>query len=225
MASKDNGSSNSNKYGPFSFVQDKWMEFSDTNRLEKLKDCQELETVVQNCLDPSSSSSSSERVALQGCKAGVRMGRFYGWLDSEYERMEGTKSGGLDVSFRPVDDQANNSSSSGGGCGKEIHGLWGCRAMALRCAPQMLLLKDCFQQYPPHVIGQVNMVAYEQQQGTTNQPPNVLNEKMPCGHLQRQLGQCVVDNATALEQRVRERRAQKKKKKKAQKQQQQQNNP
>ena len=91
----------------------------------------------------------------------------------------------------------DKSSSLSSCCTRETHALWGCRAIALGCAPELVKLKRCF----------------EDKLGTTNPPSMHYNDSNGetlslscCGLEQKVVGDCVLRNWNELNKRIEKRK-------------------
>lgn len=81
-------------------------------------------------------------------------------------------------------------------CGRETHALWGCRAIALGCAPDLVKLKSCFE----NKLGTTNpsLIQYEDSNSERL-------SSSPCGREQKVVGDCVLKNWAELNDRIKNR--------------------
>jgi hypothetical protein len=105
-------------------------------------------------------------------------------------------------------DICSSSNGKASSCSKEHHALWGCRAMALGCAKELVQLKKCFEENhdstnndPPYFCydGAVQQQQQQQQEGssvTFQQRDKVCSESM------RLLGECVTVKWKDLNERL-----------------------
>jgi len=175
----------------------RFQEFSDDQRLFRLQACQDIYTCVESCRNVRSSKLSGkdgeEMLDLEGCASGVRMVKYFDWRESLPTRIKLSNDikGETVVSMKTAStDQEKDEIPT---CARETHSMWGCRAVALGCAPHLIDLRNCFQEsYSKEHVLSVAQFSYENN-----------NEKdTPCGDIQKKLGDCVAKEAALLEQRI-----------------------
>mmetsp|Transcript_18428 Transcript_18428/g.27310 ORF Transcript_18428/g.27310 Transcript_18428/m.27310 type:complete len:192 (+) Transcript_18428:123-698(+) len=174
----------------------RFQRFSDEQRLFRLGTCQDIAKCVESCRNVRNSRLSGkecgEMLDLEGCVAGIRMVKYFDWRESQPTRIKlGDGARGETVlAIKPSHDKAKDEIPT---CARETHAVWGCRAIALGCAPHMIDLRNCFQEsYTTEQVLSVSQFGYE----------NNNNENIPCRDIQRALGECVAREASLLEQRV-----------------------
>ena len=118
---------------------------------------------IQEILQQCRQQQGQQNQVLEDCTPGLRMVRYFGWRNLH---------------------NSNN-------CAREVHSLWGCRAISLGCGPDLVRLKECFDERGNNLLQEPD-TAYEQ---------STLRDKLPCQDLQEQLGACVARRAMELEQR------------------------
>ena len=190
-------------------------EFMDQQRLERLKQCQEINTILRQCLETRNKMLAGEKVKEQEINIeqtvpGTRMMRYFGWHEETPSSPESVsfssiwqsaqEDGETKVSATelPNNTTTMNASSSAADiptCAKEAHALWACRSVCLGCAEHLRNLKDCFKLLPDQVLNTPE-TAYE---------PTMSNMAIPCRQSQEELGKCVVKNAKELQQRLKKK--------------------
>eukprot|EP01083_Nonionella_stella_P053476 141471_1 len=141
-------------------------------------------------------SSNSPRTKLNLTRAGMKMSRFYDWNLSNPRAQEAIHNMRSDGGFtsmlnlndnlqgrETVDDDVGAST-----CSREKHAIWGCRAMSVGCAKELVTLKKCFQ----NDLGTTNPqhFAYDRQVSS--------DEVDECRLDMRNLGDCVTKNMEEL---------------------------
>mmetsp|Transcript_13989 Transcript_13989/g.20893 ORF Transcript_13989/g.20893 Transcript_13989/m.20893 type:complete len:238 (-) Transcript_13989:47-760(-) len=217
--------------------------FADDQRLERLRQCLEIEEALFECeririkvaatttqTQPSSGrlglrwgkretnnddltvtdtdtsslndgdSSNSPRAKLNLTRAGMKMSRFYDWNLSNPRAQEAIHNMRSDGGFtsmlnlndtlegrKKFDDNVETST-----CSREKHAIWGCRAMSVGCAKELVTLKKCFQ----NDLGTTNPqhFAYDRQE-VSSDPDSKIDE---CRLDMRNLGDCVTKNMEDL---------------------------
>ena len=123
--------------------------------------------------------------------------------ESESESESGSTSNGtctididIDTFSSRVHLDASNSS-----CSREHHAVWGCRAMALGCAPELVQLKKCFQK---HENNHPTYFAYDDDQTDSDEVQAHAHapDENDCRLDMQKLGQCVSTNWKLLDARV-----------------------
>lgn len=147
--------------------------FADKQALERLKQCGEIEDALNECEkirklmkskgDTGMSQDYTRKINIQDTRAGMKIARFYDWGlinpraqeavaamrgDGGLRTLHPTVTDGKDTSRKDIKTKAVstekvNSSSAPALCHREKHAVWGCRAMALGCANDLVKLKKC----------------------------------------------------------------------------------
>ena len=178
-------------------------------------------TKSENSTDTSGSpSTSTPSYRLQDSRAGMKMARFYDWGLSNPRAQEAvaamrSDSAALHNLHANKDQPKGSGSSSANGakydtlisaahldasntsCSREHHAVWGCRAMALGCATELVQLKKCFQTHPnnnPKYFAYDNNTGDEAMDGSTN--------GNDCKLDMQKLGTCVLANWKELDSRA-----------------------
>jgi hypothetical protein len=86
----------------------------------------------------------------------------------------------------------SSSSSPSCSCPRETHALWGCRAMAFGCAPDLVEMKKCFK----NKLGTTNPSSLHYEDSEDNIPSS------SCGLEQKKLADCVLKNWTEMNERL-----------------------
>jgi hypothetical protein len=182
----------------------KFERFSDQQRLERLQSCQDLSACVKNCLHIqramiAKKMPEQQKMDMESCVAGIRMVKYYDWREGQPTRIMGEDDTLQANTLVNVPSAATKQTFVPGDvpptCAREVHSLWGCRGVALACAPDVIALRKCF-----HDQGdkeQVLSVPYFGYQEGVD-----VDKSIPCRELQEQLGKCVAVRATELEERV-----------------------
>ena len=172
----------------------------DQQRLERLDRCRELEQAWNDCKQRqkhkhrhkqkgSNKLDQTKRKELEDFPMGIRMVRYFQWRDLPKQQPGGC----LD------------------GCAREEHAVWACRATALRCGPELAILKACFDSHGPlEILGNATSTAYQAQQkeATENSATDSSSTSGPCRSLQQQLGLCVTRQVEQLYQRQQKQKQQ-----------------
>lgn len=209
-------SSEEDKEQPKAGIASRIGEFMDQQRLERLKQCQEIDAVLRDCLQRRNKMLNGETVpqeqeslSVDQIVPGTRMMRYFGWHKETPSSPESVSFSSVWQSASETDETtvtvkeemkpattANASASSTvtliPTCAKEMHAIWACRSVCLGCAGDLRNLKDCFQLLPEEVLN-AHETAYE---------PTLSNVTIPCRQSQEELGRCVVKNAKELQQRL-----------------------
>eukprot|EP00977_Amphora_coffeiformis_P003971 scaffold795_cov187-Amphora_coffeaeformis.AAC.12 len=162
----------------------------DAQRIERLKQCQSLQGLLQACRE-----KRPDRAQLEDFPMGIRSVRYFQWRhgnENSHTRGGASASNGT----------ATNS------CVREEHALWTCRGVALKCGGEVVRLRDCFQEYSAEELLHPDneATAYENNNHTTNATTTTTMKKKkkitpPCAEFQQALGTCVTQNAAALAER------------------------
>jgi hypothetical protein len=184
--------------------------FMDQQRLERLKQCQEIDVILKNCLARRSELRNNKTptepaLDIEHSIPGTRMMRYFGWHEETPVSQESTSfssllsSGGAtqDVTSRNAAAQQESTTKSSSSlaipsCAKETHALWACRSVCLACAEHLKNVKDCLDGLPNDVIS-IPETAYE---------PTSYTGLIPCRQSQEELGKCVIQQAKELQKRL-----------------------
>jgi hypothetical protein len=175
-------------------------------------------------------SASTPSYRLQDSRAGMKMARFYDWGLSNPRAQEAvaamrSDSAGLHNLYANKDAPKGSASSSANGkndakhdtfistahldasntsCSREHHAVWGCRAMALGCATELVQLKKCFQTHPnnnPKYFAYDN-TGDEAMDGSTYSSGSNNKDGNDCKLDMQKLGTCVLTNWKELDSRA-----------------------
>jgi hypothetical protein len=208
--------------GRWGMIASRMNKFMDEQRLERLKQCQEIEQVLKHCQERrkniiSNSKEVEEEWDVDQTVPGTRMMRYFGWheetpssppsfstmLHSSNNNNNNNNNNNDHLietsSIQPKETTTTTSPLIIPSCAKESHALWGCRAVGLGCAGHLRHLRECFQTTPQNVLSNPN-TAYEPSNNTTTR------DSVPCQELQETLGRCVIKEAKELQQRLHPRK-------------------
>lgn len=194
----------------------------DEQRLERLRQCQDLARILQSCRQ----NQNHQRPQLEDLPIGIRSVRYFRWRKSpEQLETEGqTTSHANNANNKQNSNHNHNTDHS---CIREEHALWACRGVALKCGQELVQLRDCFRQHTAPELLQATQTAYENgakrtvtttastttatttsSSSSASSPSGVTHPDtsppIPCASLQQTLGACVAKNATALAERQRQ---------------------
>lgn len=156
---------------------------------------------------------------LHDSRAGMRIARFYGWglrnprAEEAIAAMRGSRSAlhsmhntGASEITRKNDESIKEDSiilnsfgnrdankSVSASCSKEHHALWGCRAMALGCAKELIQLKKCFSEN--HIGNDPKYFSYDIKEKISS------NDEV-CSLNMREVGACVTSKWNELNERM-----------------------
>jgi hypothetical protein len=188
--------------------------FSDEQRVLRLQKCQDLKRCLDNCLQVQQEMLKGKKDAhknmidMEGCVSGIRMVKYFDWRESVPTRVFGendtTGKPNKVVALPKAKNKANQVGLSSveseiPTCARQVHSLWGCRAVALACSPDLVQLRNCFRE-----IGDKEAILSVPYFGYTE--GNNESQSIPCREFQQKLAQCVTKRAAELEQRVRARK-------------------
>jgi len=199
-------------------LKDYVLSFADQQTYERLKQCGEIEDALNECerirklvelqktkkkkQKQLSASELSPEHRLSDTRSGMRIARFYDWGLSNPRAEEALaamrdENAGLN-SLRPseVGKEAEAAASRNGfvpeSCSMERHAVWGCRAMALGCANELVKLKKCFVE--KHSDTNPQYFAYENSDD--------VSKTDACDVDMQTLGRCVSKNWKELDERL-----------------------
>lgn len=85
-------------------------------------------------------------------------------------------------------------------CAREAHAFWACRAVSTRCGETLSDLRDCFKE-----VGREKSLSEDKTGYESSNLSDAEKLKIPCFKEQKIVGDCVIQNIQALEERVRNR--------------------
>ena len=160
-------------------LRNKLQQFSDSQRISRLEQCQALHGLLLQCRSrqmnttpshaPSLAATAEVESSIENLPAGIRMLRYFQWRD---------------VSLSPDTKSL---------CRREEHALWACRAVAAGCGKPLVDLKSCFDRVGPRILDQDTF--YEKSEVASSE------NSSPCAIMQHHMGKCVVDGITTLNDR------------------------
>jgi hypothetical protein len=191
--------------------------FADQQTYERLKQCGDIEDALNECerirklvelqntkkKKQLSASELSPQHRLSDTRAGMRIARFYDWGLSNpraEEALAAMRDDSAGVrSIRPSEEVGKEAGVVTSrnefvpeSCSMERHAVWGCRAMALGCANELVKLKKCFVE--KHGDTNPQYFAYENSDGVS---------KIDACEVDMQiLGRCVSQNWKELDERL-----------------------
>mmetsp|Transcript_34337 Transcript_34337/g.39118 ORF Transcript_34337/g.39118 Transcript_34337/m.39118 type:complete len:203 (-) Transcript_34337:306-914(-) len=188
----------------------KFQVFSDDQRLERLRACEDLTKCVLNCREVRElrllGRDELELLNMESCVPGIRMVKYFDWRESKPTRIK-IDSGEIHEQFSvvaknsPLDEMEDKKEIPT--CARETHCMWGCRAVALGCSEHIIDLRQCFRK--SHTKEQVLNIAKFSYEGDLNGSSGTTNsevETIPCREIQQILGKCVAEKAAILQQRI-----------------------
>mmetsp|Transcript_15107 Transcript_15107/g.38064 ORF Transcript_15107/g.38064 Transcript_15107/m.38064 type:complete len:249 (+) Transcript_15107:180-926(+) len=230
-ASEDNTSSSGSSWSSWfvspSVLKERFQEFDDQQRIDRLSECRKLDKILHECRKrnqpgkPKSryTKKSDKNDPIESVSIGVRNMKYFGWRgilkppsnqsandeasDADGGKAKPTAPDGPDLSvFHP---QIRSS------CAREEHAVWACRAIATGCGKDLSELKKCFEEideqdanYPPHV--RVLTSSYTNYQGIVEKiGSEAIKEQIPCHEIQWRLGSCVTESGKQLLERKQQR--------------------
>ena len=163
-----------------SVLKERFQEFDDQQRIDRLSECRKLDKILSDCRKRNQPGKAKSRYTkntpddknedpIESISLGLRNMKYFGWRgilktpappadtsssdsqDSEPSQKMATVRDGPDLSaFHP------NIRSS---CAREEHAVWACRAIATGCGKDLAELKKCFDEtdstedapFPQHV--------------------------------------------------------------------------
>jgi hypothetical protein len=197
----------------FEALKEQFVAFSDSQRLERLKECQDLQILLNACLqrrqqeDPTSPKPTTVSttkphgaIDLEDVPTGFKMMRYFEWRTKELVRVKDTDGSTHILAMPSAEEQQQQPHLMT--CAREAHALWGCRAVTLACAPDLNHLKQCFDTQGKMAVLSHSETAYERNPNA-NSTANITN--LPCLAQQQRMGSCVTTKAAELQERVRQR--------------------
>mmetsp|Transcript_16737 Transcript_16737/g.31707 ORF Transcript_16737/g.31707 Transcript_16737/m.31707 type:complete len:238 (-) Transcript_16737:9-722(-) len=206
---------------------------------QALRQCERIQQAVKEGGLETSSASTSTAVTLQDSRAGMKIARFYGWglrNPKAEEAVAAMRAGGGNQLFYSMQKEASSqqqqqqeweggtatdgkyfsgnassiaSSSPAISCSKEHHALWGCRAMAVGCAKELVELKKCFEENHSSDGNDPQYFCYSNDNdvkangnNTAETGSGTVNRDKVCSESMRKLGECVTMKWKDLNERL-----------------------
>lgn len=186
--------------------------FADEQTYERLKQCGEIEDALTKCQRIRKLAKKAKgkieqepSIRLTDTRAGMKIARYYDWGLSNPKAEQAVAAMRGDNSFRSLHPTAtevvdaaqsekveNRSQYKSTKCSKETHALWGCRAMALGCASELVKLKKCMIQ--KHNSTDPKYFTYDSKKDFSN--------AQGCQIDMQALGNCVSEKWKDLNQRL-----------------------
>jgi hypothetical protein len=96
-------------------------------------------------------------------------------------------------------------------CARELHAMWGCRAVSIGCGNDLAKLKSCFEEEGNAAVLSESRTNYEDDTASASSTSTKSSKEsptptIPCRDIQRRLGSCVTQGAEQLYQRERQRK-------------------
>ena len=240
-----NDTTNNNSWS-FSSILDRVYDFSHQQRVDRLKECLELERLLQQRREATKAEEleQHERAKTTGELMRRKIIRFYQW---DVNNNNNNASSPPKTAVPPNNNNNNNNNNDNNNNtanneiqsttkpfvdddpAKHIHMIWGCRAMALACGHELLVVRGCVHEqhhFKPRqgAHGPKIMRLPIPDYGNTpkRQPQNQQHEEEtqddngnsseryvdPCLSVQQALSKCVTQNIMRLEKNVVKRRKQ-----------------
>jgi hypothetical protein len=167
----------STKISLFGSLQSKWRQISDSQRIDRLQQCQALHDILSECrqrnADPQRHDESRGRELRRKEREIQQMssqspsventGRDAATTTSaaaETPTIENTPAGIRMLHYfqwRNLEAEEGGASVLGDArrlCTREEHALWACRAVATACGPDLIQVKRCFDETGPPILQQ-----------------------------------------------------------------------
>ena len=165
----------------------------DEQRLERLQQCRQLETVLEACRNRKGTAPKEGESQIERTIPGLRMIKYFGWRGLTISKDEENNT-----TIRNTEAEQVLAAT----CAREQHALWACRAVSIGCGRKLGTLKDCFEGEGAVPILSHSQTNYEGQEAASQNS----DMQIPCKQLQRDLGECVSQGAHELYQRERQRK-------------------
>lgn len=196
----------------FASIKEKFISFSDDQRLDRLKICQEINVLLVACQERQRNDTTTTNMTpimnIEDNSTGFKMMKYFDWRSSSTPNthMSTTNENGGNNNNNDPTTTSNNEHFN---CAKEAHALWACRGVTLACASDLNQLKQCFDGLPKEEILNVSETAYEMTPTTDHYATTTTGDMMmistsniPCQAYQQQMGNCIRTRAEELQQRV-----------------------
>ncbi|KAG7343719.1 hypothetical protein IV203_021727 [Nitzschia inconspicua] len=218
-------------------LQEQWNTFQDSQRLERLASCLELDQLLKECRKQQISSNGKNNNnnntnlvqttdPLESISPGLRTMKYFGWrgILSQLrpqqsmvakEDINPTATGSI---IQEQDDDSHDRDHHReldaihrqiqSSCSREQHAVWACRAVATGCGKELASLKRCFEEQ--HHAYDVLTVPRTNYEGSSNTEGKSDRRTIPCFEEQQVMGSCVTTNALQLLERKQQREGRKK---------------
>lgn len=170
-------------------ITDRFQEFADEQRVERLASCKALEKALKDCQrkrDKLLQKLKSEEKLANDKQISTPSSSQSFWNRWRKPRSENNNplqvSNAIPNDGNKSQEQKNPPSKTTAvlNCHREAHALWACRAKALKCGSELVTLNKCFKTDPTD----------------------------SCREEQEIVGKCVIKNSSELEERIRKRNEQ-----------------
>ncbi|VEU35425.1 unnamed protein product [Pseudo-nitzschia multistriata] len=154
----------SSLFSSSSSFKDRFQEFDDKQRIERLSACQELDKILSDCRerhqqreDPSKLGINEDNGdhhldPIESVSIGLRNMKYFGWRGILLQRKREANSptdGNVEVQMVENNDDGPDLSAFHdkirSSCAREQHAVWACRAVATGCGKDISELKRCFE--------------------------------------------------------------------------------
>eukprot|EP00531_Pseudo-nitzschia_arenysensis_P008143 CAMPEP_0116143420 /NCGR_PEP_ID=MMETSP0329-20121206/15444_1 /TAXON_ID=697910 /ORGANISM="Pseudo-nitzschia arenysensis, Strain B593" /LENGTH=234 /DNA_ID=CAMNT_0003638745 /DNA_START=34 /DNA_END=735 /DNA_ORIENTATION=+ len=215
--SSSSGSSWSSWFVSPAVLKQRFQEFDDRQRINRLSECRKLDKILNDCRKRNQPGKPKTRYTtkkdeddpIESVSIGVRNMKYFGWRGILKSSTPPSQSADGEAS----DDKKNDTAPEGpdlsvlrpqirSSCAREEHAVWACRAIATGCGKDLSELKKCFEDvneedasshFPPHV--RVLTSSYTNYQGIVEKVgDSKMKSQIPCHEIQRRLGSCVTGN-------------------------------
>jgi hypothetical protein len=222
------------KISLFGSLQSKWRQISDSQRIDRLQQCQALHDILSECrqrnADPQRHDESrgrelrrKEREIQQMSSQSPSVASTVGDATtttaaaSETPTIENTPAGIRMLHYfqwrnLEEEDGASVLVDARRLCTREEHALWACRAVATACGPDLVQVKRCFDETGPSILQQaaaydkVSAVPSTSEEAKVRESASSTSSSSspPCVDVQRSMGSCVARGIDGLNQRIAE---------------------
>lgn len=224
-AQDDIESSSSINTNWFHYLRNKYNSFQLDSKLSRLKECSKLEDVLNDCYLTNRDKLQAQRfVHLDDTRIGTRMIKLMGWNEHDIHHNTMEMQQQQQRNRKPEDAAAtndNNTTNIGEDpCMKELHAIWVCRGVVLKCSNDVLQLRECIdtkvgkerflQQTETHYKLDRSSTAASSTSTISSSTTSKKKKKKkkpklpPCAKLQEQIGQCVRKGVIQLNEQVKE---------------------
>ena len=212
-----------------SVLKERFQEFDDQQRIDRLSECRKLDKILNDCRKRNQPGKPKSRYTkkndnvdpIESVSIGVRNMKYFGWRGIIKSTSPSNESANDEVS-KTDDTKAKPTAPDGpnlsvfspqirSSCAREEHAVWACRAIVTGCGKDLSELKKCFEDideqdanFPPHV--RVLTSSYTNYQGIVEKVgSDAIKQQIPCHEIQRRLGSCVTENGKQLLERKQQR--------------------
>jgi len=193
-----------------------WSWFSnlqDDQRMDRLKRCQDLQTILHKCqrqrVEQHNDNVKYDPTSIESFSGGLRTMKYFGWrgILQDEEKQEQQQDGNEEDKERRASSSIPPKAVQTAvirSCSREQHALWACRAVAVGCGKELGSLKAGFDEVGKWTVLMETRTAYEghQPQPSTTEEND---SSIPCAQLQSILGRCVQKGGEELLQRIQQR--------------------